>query len=366
MKTQEIAQAQVEEVTVVNSLEALEALAAKTPKGKTKVVKVKDAKATEEVKATDGGPVYNQSKPTKFDIANMRPARNKAELAKVCFPVAIQPVHQVIPIVNIDGQEISLADNGTLVNFMPDAKSVVTRLDEGNRKIISFVGNTYNLVTNQTIIDEIKPLVDQVIGEKGYKVLVQNWKDRRFQIEFVIEQDPTALALDDLVYTSLKIYNSYDGGQRYSMSLGGMRKVCTNGMIAFESTVNQVSRHTVNLKTAAFALEKALEENKAVADKYRKLVERPVTPAELDEIMAFMKDTKDAKFLFPKKKIDHSVGVAKAEAETLYGGELNAWLLYNGFNNTINHNLDWEFRYLQKTDEQVLSMLTDKLNISLS
>jgi len=50
----------------------------------------------------------------------------------------------------------------------------------------------------------------------------------------------------------------------------------------------------------------------------------------------------------------------------MYGGEMNAWLLYNGFNNVINHNLSWEQRYLQKTDTQMLNLITDRYGIKLS
>jgi hypothetical protein len=362
METQVNAPAQ--EVVTVNSLEALEALAAKAKAPKAPKTP-KAAKSTDETPA-DGGPTYNVSKPLKLDLANMRPSRNQKELEKVLFPVSLHKVQDIIPTVNIGGNLISLSDAGQLANYMPDQKSVVTRTDEGNAKIISFVGDGYNLVSNQTLLDQIKPIVDAAIGKTGYKVRVSNWKDRRFFIEFIIEADPTRLTDKDLVYTSIKLYNSYDGGQKYSLAMGGVRLVCTNGLTAFEAVMSKVARHTANINVAVSELEQALENNKKLNKRYLQLVERAITPEEVNEVMTIVKESKGNDILFPKKKAELALSIAKAEAESMYGGEMNAWLLYNGFNNVINHNLSWEQRYLQKTDTQMLNLITDRYGIKLS
>ena len=174
-----------------------------------------------------------------------------------------------------------------------------------------------------------------IFGETGFKTEARSYDDKRFYVRFTLEDSLHTILGKDTVCPEVVIRNSYDGTVKQMVGIGYVRQICANGLMAFTSDVTVSIKHSK--KFGAINLEpifKKLEKLEIKLDQFKKLSDRIVTPEELKKIALEIR-TKPA-IKYPKKMID--VAVLTAENESLkLRTPLSAWLVYNGFNNPLNH-----------------------------
>ena len=105
-----------------------------------------------------------------------------------------------------------------------------------------------------------------------------------------------------------------------------------------------------------------LEQMEIKLDRFHRLTDRRVTTREMDDIVEKIKESYTIRY--PKRLIDSAPVIAQREASQLRS-DLNAWLVYNGFNNALYHS---ENRLLpherEQIDGRVLNVIEKTLALS--
>jgi len=201
--------------------------------------------------------------------------------------------------------------------------------------VVQFCGRSYHLVHNRELVLPIYEKMKAIFGETGFKTEARSFDDKRFYVRFTLEDRLHTILGKDTVCPEVVIRNSYDGTVKQMVGIGYVRQICANGLMAFTSDVTVSIKHSK--KFGAINLEpifKKLEKLEIKLDQFKKLSDRIVTPEELKKIALEIRTKPTIKY--PKKMIDVAVVTAQKESYKLRT-PLSAWLVYNGFNNPLNH-----------------------------
>ena len=301
-------------------------------------------------------------------------AKNQIELQKALNPVVM---------LNLKTGEFNDRFEGDVKKFFPnfemkDAYSlqvadifssmVITQVD-GKPKIVGMHGSNYQLTTNQDLIGKAVQQLNNEFGEGGYAVTVKNLDDRQFKIDFIVNNKTIGLpkvGKNDGVNLKYSIINSYDGRVKPDVKVGLWRMVCTNGLhaFAFESASNG-KKHVDTLSIDLSKIENQIDEAKSKIQKFEKLRERALTTKEAQEALEFVKEQKT---MFQVRQLETVEQIYNSEITKLGETEGNAWLLYNGFNNVLNHSYNETVTPQQITeiDTRMLNFITDRFGIAMN
>ena len=230
-------------------------------------------------------------------------------------------------------------------------------------KVIQLCGGAYELVHNRKLVLPIYDKMVSIFGERGFKTEIDSFDDRRFYVRFIVDGDIHTIIKGDDVCPTVEIRNSYDGTIKQTVGMGYNRLVCKNGLMAFTEDVTLSVKHSK--KTGMIDLRpiyKKLENVEVKLEQFKRLSERRVTPDELTRIIHAVKTSPGIKY--PKKMIEPARLIAQKEALEL-DTPVNAWLVYNGFNNPLNH---FETKLLpeeiSKIDSRVLRTIEKTLSLN--
>jgi hypothetical protein len=121
-------------------------------------------------------------------------------------------------------------------------------------EVISVVKNTYKLVPNRELIEPFLEQVDKLdvawYADESHSFSASN--RMRLQITFpdIILKDR-----ESVIPMSLYLHNSYDMSEGVRMFWGGIRSVCTNGMVFGHLLGRFYARHTSGFDFEKFAVE---------------------------------------------------------------------------------------------------------------
>ena len=242
---------------------------------------------------------------------------NHTELDSILFPAEIKNAKDHFP--NTD-----FSDDLSKCVYLPKLN-----------KVVQFCGRSYHLVHNRELVLPIYEKMKAIFGETGFKTEARSFDDKRFYVRFTLEDRLHTILGKDTVCPEVVIRNSYDGTVKQMVGIGYVRQICANGLMAFTSDVTVSIKHSK--KFGAINLEpifKKLEKLEIKLDQFKKLSDRIVTPEELKKIALEIRTKPTIKY--PKKMIDVAVVTAQKESYKLRT-PLSAWLVYNGFNNPLNH-----------------------------
>jgi hypothetical protein len=119
---------------------------------------------------------------------------------------------------------------------------------QDNNSLISIVNKNYKLVPNAELIEQVMEQLertDQNFSIDNHHSFVTD-KRMRLHITFpelLIKDDP-----DDGIALSLYLHNSYDRSEGVRMFWGGIRLICTNGMILGKLLAKFYGKHTKGLR----------------------------------------------------------------------------------------------------------------------
>ena len=224
-------------------------------------------------------------------------------------------------------------DHFSGTEFSDDLKKCVY-LPEQN-KVVQFCGRSYQLVHNRELILPVYEKMKSIFGETGFKTEARSYDDKRFYVRFILEDSLHTILGKDTICPEVVIRNSYDGTVKQMVGIGYIRQICANGLMAFTSDVTVSLKHSKKFGVANLdPIFKKLEKMEIQLDQFKKLSNRIVTPKELEKIKEEIRSKADIKY--PKKMIE-SAGL-RAQIESLeLNTHLSAWLIYNGFNYSLNH-----------------------------
>ena len=252
-------------------------------------------------------------------------------------------------------------DHFLLSNFASNLQKCIY-LPQQN-KVVQICGQSYHLVPNEDLMMPVYQKMISIFGEQGFTTNVSSYDDRRFYVDFTVDEDLHTILTGDKICPKVIVQNSYDGFVKQTVSIGYMRQICTNGLMAFTANMMVSVRHSKRYGLLNFEpIFKKLEQFEVKLEQFRKLTDRRVTPDELTMIVKKIRSNPSIKY--PKKMIEPARLIAQKEAAEL-NTPLNAWLVYNGFNNPLNH---FETRLLPeeaaRIDKKVLRSIEKTLSLS--
>lgn len=232
---------------------------------------------------------------------------------------------------------------GVILNSTKKYKAI---METKSDKLISIVPETYRLVTNQEVIEPLLEAVDQlglerVLGNDSY-VLPNRMRLHLIFPEIKIRDD-SEQGIQFATYLS----NSYDGSEGVRFLSGGLRLVCTNGMV-IGSMINQYyHKHTKRIDVEKFKIiiSKSLEKVPQIEQRICKMMNRGVNLRRKED-----KELIETIERHLGKKITRQV-IKDFKKEQ----QKNLWILFNLFTYILSHQV--QNRRIRQMKQQQLSKI---------
>ncbi len=236
-------------------------------------------------------------------------------LEPFCFPVAERQVAVD------DAESLNIHLNDPSTHLASDYKAIVR---EDTNEVISIVRNSYNIVTNSELIDQL--LRQLATCGQSFKIdpshsFVSNAR-MRLQITF------PELRLRDResdIALSAFIHNSYDQSEGIRFYFGAIRAICSNGMVFGTVLSKYYSRHT-----KGFSFDDLGEKLQEARSYFPEIQERITRLEQLRVDEQLVENVSD--------KISKRLAeVCIAEEEI---GRITQWRLLNRLTNHISHEME--------------------------
>lgn len=231
-------------------------------------------------------------------------------------------------------------------------------------KTLDFVGSQYKLITNESLVMPVYDRLKNIFGETGFKTQCWNEDDRRFGIQFILNDKTIEVAQKDLVNCMIEIQNSYDGTLQKGISLSYYRQICSNGLMGWKKGEIEKQKHVSAEMPSLERILKRLDNVGYQLQQFRRLQERVVTLSEVEELREKLKE--QTVFNFPKKLIDVAIDGIGTEADLAHT-ERTAWIVYNSFNRILNHDdrVGLAMDKIEKIDKNIIGTLSQELKLDL-
>jgi len=165
-------------------------------------------------------------------------------LQDFCFPVEEREVHFTSQSKFFDWETNAYIYKSS--EKLAEQYKAVVRKD--NNSLISIVNKNYKLVPNKELIDQVMEQLERT--DQRYEIEQHHSfvRDNRMRLhitfpELLIKDDS-----DDGIILSLYLHNSYDMSEGVRMFWGGIRSICTNGMVFGKLLAKFYGKHTKGLK----------------------------------------------------------------------------------------------------------------------
>ena len=232
------------------------------------------------------------------------------ELQEYMFPVEARPVTVPDGIMGSNYQ-------------IPSHYKAIVR--EDTNKVISIVKNSYQIVRNEDLINNLMSELSQL--DTPYRIesshsFVNNNK-MRLQVVF---PELTMWDTDSEIALSLYLHNSYDMSEGVRFMFGAIRSICTNGMVFGKILSKYYAKHTKGFKIGNLkdVLSDTYNQIPSIQDRIKELESTPVT----EELM---------------KSVEKGVG-KKLSKRVFDQRPITQWEMYNGLTNYISHVMEPRFR----------------------
>lgn len=165
------------------------------------------------------------------------------DLRDFCFPVA----ERRVAVDDFHSEQVDWSNENTFLQN--DYKSIVR---EDTNEVISIVRDSYKIVRNETLINELLQFL-AVSGEE-FKIdeshsFVQNNR-MRLMITF---PNLTMQDSESDINLSLFLHNSYDMSEGIRFYFGAIRLICSNGMVYGQILGRYYSKHTSGFSLEDFS-----------------------------------------------------------------------------------------------------------------
>lgn len=215
---------------------------------------------------------------------------------------------------------------------------------QGQKMDLNYCSNRYELVPNSLIF----PRIENDLKAKGYKfsVAYHAIDNVRFYGKYILEDSNLAIGSgNDQIKPMISVNHSYNGLTKYSITFGYFRMVCSNGLVIplegqEETNLHISGKHTKEILNSLDAMFDKMNSFFKLQDKikakFEVLTDRSIANygERIDAVLAATK-------LNPSKvQLTEINTTARIEANTLNGGVVNDWLIYNAINAYIYKGVD--------------------------
>ncbi len=215
------------------------------------------------------------------------------------------------------------------------AYKVIGNID-GVDKVLNYCSDRYELVDNK----EIFPAIETELKNRNmeFSAHYEQVNNARFYSKIILEDQSLAIGSgNDVVKPMVSINHSYNGLTKYSITFGYFRLVCSNGLVIpleghEDKNLNISGKHTKEILNSIDLLFDKMnvffDLQPTIKKRFEVLTDRAI-PNYGERIEAVLNATK----LKPSKSQLTEINVtAINEANTLNGGVVNDWLIYNAIN----------------------------------
>lgn len=237
------------------------------------------------------------------------------DLKDFCFPV----VERRVAVDDQINEQARWPDEET---YLDNGYKAIVR--EDTNKVISIVRDSYQIVTNRDLINELLHFL-AVSGEQ-FKIDPSHSfvQDNRMRLQVTFPN----LTLQDSesdINLSLFLHNSYDLSEGVRFYFGAIRGVCSNGMVFGEILGRYYSKHTSGFQMSDFSakLDEAKQHFPAIQERIDQLQMLPATPELVEQV-----SDKISKRLADEVLEQHDIQ------------QMSQWKLLNKVTYYISHDVD--------------------------
>ena len=229
-------------------------------------------------------------------------------------------------------------------NTNSEYSHIVRGIVDGIEMDLNYCSNRYALVPN----DMIFPRIEAELQARGVKFSVKYSQvdNVRFYADYILEDESLSIGTGkDKIKPVIKISHSYNGLTKYSITFGYFRVICSNGMTIpvegqEEKNLNIVGKHTKEIlnsfDTMFEKMSNFFDMQKTFKKRFDVLADRMIVNYG-ERVEAVLEASK----LKPSKaQLEVINQTIQSEANTLYNGKVNDWLIYNGINAYIYKAID--------------------------
>jgi hypothetical protein len=177
------------------------------------------------------------------------------------------------------------------------AKGYKAIVDSDTGKVFSIVSNDYKIITHQQAIEQIESIITTNKDLGSYDLKVNFFNDGgRMRCTFTFPRIAAEIAKGDIVNLQIHLSNSYDVTWPFTVILGAIRLVCTNGLVVGEKILHIRKRHVYELDNLNIdqSMATATKRFQKQTGKWKDLDQIPLNPATYKQVMKTMKFGKNA------------------------------------------------------------------------
>lgn len=217
-----------------------------------------------------------------------------------------------------------------------NSHAILGHLPNGEIRKLHDCAERYKLVQNAEIFGELERLFSINPKTADFEVTIHNIDNVQFAVDFRFPQYKSLIKKVDEVIAGFTVRNSYNGKWSFAGYLNSYRQICSNGMWGVARALSVKNRHTeivkVAVQTMFLEVVNALEEFEMQTAKYELLAQIDRKNGWEDRLEEIAKKSGIVKFH------DEAKAIARAEADNLYGGVVNDFVIYNALNNVLFDN----------------------------
>ena len=170
-------------------------------------------------------------------------------------------------------------------------------VDANTGKVFSIVSNDYRIITHEQAIEQVQSIIEKTEDLGGYDLKVRFYNDGgRMRCTFTFPRIAAEIQRGDIVNLQLHLSNSYDVTWPFTVVLGALRLVCTNGLVVGKKILHIKKRHVYELddlnieETITFATDLFQKQS----GEWKDLDNIPLEPAVYGQVMEAMQFGKQA------------------------------------------------------------------------
>ena len=214
---------------------------------------------------------------------------------------------------------------------------------EDTNEVLSCMTDEYKLVTNETVMKEIEPVL------KGSKAVFKEANlfgdGARTQWTWYFPHISVDVAKDDTLHPEINVRNSYDGTLELSFTAGAYRVICANGLIIGTIIDMKKNRHSIyntNLYKIGDMINDTINKcNDVFVDDFQSLIE---TGLQKKHIARVVKE-------LPQQAIDPFISYLGRNDMKNY------WDLLNAFTWVTSHALNRRHESTHKLENKVYPLI---------
>lgn len=265
-----------------------------------------------------------------------------------------QPIETVEPkgIVKFASQPVELCSIKDMSNKVIEGYKGVLNTSQG--RVVSVVSDTYNLLPNKTVVDPVLNFLEKEKIKYSFDRFTYV-TDQRMRLHFTFPEIKISDDTKDGILASVFLHNSYNQAESYRLVAGGMRQVCSNGMVIgtvvkklkiIHQATNIVEISTANIDSI---LNGYASNTKLIEAHIKEMIAEKITVKQITELTKKLEPRIIQYVLIKLGLVDMGMSTAQAldaladfnEKQIL---KQNQWELYNILTYYASHILNQRYR----------------------